>query len=459
MMSSRLLGAALLVAASATAYAQPATDGTTPSTDPAADAAPADTATTEHDADLAAAADAAADAAAVAPPGETAPAADTSAADAAAEDIDLAALGLDPATTESSFDDKLNIYGFADFNYTYFSGLNGATTKSFSSGKLNVYFAKNLSNKFRALAEVRFMFLPNGASALGAPATPVTAPDPTSAGRDVELGSIAIQRAYVEYDLHKYATVRAGHWLTPYGIWNIDHGSPAITPTMAPYMIGERLFPEAQTGLQVFGSAIVGDYRLGYAATVSNGRSTVESTSDPDNRVALGGRLELEAPLAGTLKVGVSAYGGRATTMTGNPATDFAYNERDVAVDVQWDHGPLHIQGEYVRQQRSRLDSAAPPVIVPTAGGVTTDDGVVQGAYGLASYRFSRFWNVMPFGYYEHYRPLFTGMKIHAYNAGLNFRPTPSLVLKLQATYVELKDVTPAIDPITVLSTQAAWVF
>jgi hypothetical protein len=463
MTRSRWLGAVLLVAATTTAHAQPASDAgaPAPTSDPAPEANPfaqPATAADSHDADLAAAADAAADAAAVIPPGDTAPAADTSAADAAAEEIDLAALGLDPSA-ESSFDDKLNIYGFADFNYSYMDGFVGIPkTKGFSSGKLNIYLAKNLTEKFRVLAEVRLMFLPNGSAMLGYPPSTAVANDPTSVGRPVEWGGIAIQRVYAEYDVNKYVSVRAGHWLTPYGIWNIDHGSPAIIPTMAPYVIGERLFPEAQTGLQAFGSVRAGDYKISYAATVSNGRSTVESTQDPDNRVALGGRLEVEAPLFGTLKLGVSGYGGRATVLGAMPgAPSWAYNERDVAADVQWDHGPLHLQGEYIRHERRRLDSSAPPVIVPSAAGIDTDDGKAQGFYGLAAFRTSYLWNVTPYAYFEHYRPLASPLKISALVGGLNFRPTPTLILKVQTTKVWLEGLELG-DP-TIFNAQAAWVF
>lgn len=400
----------------------------------------------------------------MAAPGETAPVSDTAAADAAADSIDLAALGLDPASAEAGFDDNLNLYGFADFQFNA-DYSNGAWNKRFASGKLNIYLAKSLTKKFRTLAEVRLMYLPNGGRGdMGGDATVSVANDPVS-GHEVAVGGISIQRVYAEYDVHRYVTVRAGHWLTPYGIWNVDHGSPAIIPVSAPYIIGESLIPESQTGLQAFQTVSVGDYRIGYYATVSNGRSWVESTQDPDNRVALGGRLEFEAPLFGTLKLGVSGYGGRTTVMsTDGSAPSWAYDERDVAVDAQWEHGAVYLQGEYIRHKRNPIAGSEPPMAEPVLGAPMgpmsigdTNKGSATGAYVLAAYRTTHLWNVTPFAYYEYYAPVNASFEVNGFHGGLNFRPIPQLVLKAQAITAKIGDT--SIGDMWMFQTQAAWVF
>ena len=86
---------------------------------------------------------------------------DAGSADAVApsDDSDLSALGLDP--TAAPFDDRLNIYGFADFTWQDSKSLG----RNFASGKLNLYLAKSFSSAWRALAEVRLMYVPSNTTA------------------------------------------------------------------------------------------------------------------------------------------------------------------------------------------------------------------------------------------------------------------------------------------------------
>jgi hypothetical protein len=101
---------------------------------------------------LAQAADATAEVAAV--PSAT-PAADAStpaAAKPSSDDIDLSSLGLEPGA--AAFDDKLNIYGFADIGYTVTHASRDPVffpqdSRSFAVGNLNIYLAKNLDDGIR----------------------------------------------------------------------------------------------------------------------------------------------------------------------------------------------------------------------------------------------------------------------------------------------------------------------
>jgi hypothetical protein len=413
--------------------------------------------------DLARAADATAEVASVPPVAAGA------AAKAAADDIDLSALGLDPAA--ASFDDKLNIYGFADFGYNgyhfpkaYPPVLPDADMRTFFVGNLNLYLAKNLAPRARSLAEVRFTFLPNASTNPDQSFVSTTATDVTDYSRTVQWGGIIIERAHVEYDVTEYLTIRGGHWLTPYGIWNTDHGSPVIIATIRPYVIGAQIFPEHQTGLDVFGSRTERGFKLGYHATMSNGRGGAEAQVDFDSKLAFGGRLELETPWG--LRLGGSVYRGRytalATTAGVPPET---YLEAVYGADLQFDRGPLHVQTEYISRDRHYEDGHRQLTV--TGSGYNAD-GRELGYYVLAGYRFDQLWNVMPYAYYQQYRPFdafgtgFSGVK--SLDGGLNFRPSPAMVLKLQLNYARTptgSSATGLLDRITIIQygAQASWVF
>jgi hypothetical protein len=362
-------------------------------------------------------------------------------------------------------DDKINIYGFADFAYTYNHWTKKTDflpdTRSFGIGNFNVYLAKNLSPRWRALGEVRYMYVPNGSTNADGTTMVTTATDPANFRRPIEWGSITLERAYIEYDVAPQLTVRAGHWLTPYGIWNTDHGSPVIVGPFRPYVIGEGLIPEHQTGLDLFGSVTEGSYRIGYHATVSNGRSQTEATVDTDTRVAFGGRLELEAPLAGTFKIGASAYHGRYTSArTSLMAPPETFDETSLGGDAQWDHGALHVQGEIMYRKKNYVDGFRPMTVF----GTPQIDGYDLGYYGLISYRFTSYWNVTPFAFVEQYRPLVLGLfgDLNAFNVGLNFRPTPTVVLKIGTAYAAPLRVSKSLvgdNAVYVVEPQIAWVF
>lgn len=374
-------------------------------------------------------------------------------------DIDLASLGLEPSA--AAFDDKLNIFGFADVAYqaVHFAHpvLGVPDSRGFNAGNLNLYVSKNLTERWRTLAEVRFLYLPNGGQNSDGTITVTTINDPTNFSRPITWGGIVIERAYAEYDVDDHLTIRAGRFLTPYGIWNTDHGSPAIIAPYRPYVIGEQYFPEQQTGVELFGKTLIGDYRLGYHATVTNGRSPVDAVSDPDGKPAFGGRLELEAPWAGRLKLGVSGYMGRYTGVAGVGETAPSYEERSYGVDALWDHRGFHVQAELIGNDKHYLNNAR---AISAKGFIP--DGRQWGVYGLAGYRFDRYWNVMPFAMVEYIQPIDDTYydDITGYSFGLNFRPSSNVILKLMYDYALPRGTgLIANTDISVFTTQLAWVF
>jgi len=371
------------------------------------------------------------------------------------EEIDLAELGLDP--NAPSFDDQLNVYGFASFLYrsrhpVEDHGPNDPSSKTFTVANLNLYLAKNLTENARTLIEIAFTFLPNGGRRADDTVIDTTVTDPTNYDRATQWGSIEIERAYLEYDLTDFLTIRGGRWLTPYGIWNIDHGAPVVINTGLPYIIGEQYFPEHQTGLDLFGSRSYTNYRVGYHLTVSNGRGGAEAQQDQDEKFAFGGRIEVELPWG--LRIGGSYYRGR---YTGLPpalgAKSQTYLEATYGGDAQFDLGGLRVQGEVIVHDRHSETSAS-------AASLGTDLRDF-GAYALVGYRFHRLWNVMPFLFYEHILPseFLPSETLIARILGLNFRPSSSITFK--ATVNQIKFEGRGVLQGTTWETigQAAWVF
>jgi hypothetical protein len=367
----------------------------------------------------------------------------------AADDDVLAELGLDPSATAPA-DDQLMIYGFADVGYhvsvtPYRDIVSNLLPKEnhFGVGNLNVYLTKKLAEQWRILAEVHFTYAPNGTIEPDGSITQTRGTDPSDFGRDVSWGGIEIERVYVDYDVHQNLTIQVGSFLTPYGIWNVDHGSPTIIGTSRPYMIGDQLLPERQTGLHLHGVKALTEYSLGYHATLSNGRGPYEAFRDLDNNKGVGGRLWFEAPWAGTVRIGASGYAGRFSDREsdvivvedGMPVNStppgIAYNEVGYAADVLWTRGGLHAQAEVIGRKVAYLDGERSPA---GPGGGFSPDSTAYGVYGVVGYRLDRLWNVMPFVLGEHYVPLTNAFvdQADALSAGLNFRPLPSVVLKVQ---------------------------
>jgi hypothetical protein len=186
--------------------------------------------------------------------------------DAALNDALLAAelqkLGLDDIESGGSVDTSLHLSGFADFSLMSLFGKAGdwrgafERFPAFSIGNFNLYIDKRLSQTLRMFGEVRLSFLPNGTAPPGAAPgefQSTASEDYANFKRPVRWGGIIIPRVYLEWAPFRFFGVRAGVFLTPYGIWNVDHGSPTIIPVQRPLAVGVAMFPERQTGLEVLG--------------------------------------------------------------------------------------------------------------------------------------------------------------------------------------------------------------
>jgi hypothetical protein len=425
-------------------------------------------------------------------PAASAPAQATT-ADASAAEMEAF---LNQNLAEQNKPPKLEFYGFADFAYRQWLVQPGNKWRPFFpekgapqliAGNFNLYLKGNLADSWTSLAEVRFHFAPAGdqmpleKTVLDPTASGYadnTARDPVEYGREFDYGFIQIYRLHVDYSPYPLLNIRAGRFLTPYGVWNVDHGSPVQIDVTKPYIIGDALFPEAQTGFEIYGSTGVNKLDLGYHVTLSNGRGPIEQVGDLDRNKAIGGRIWLRANTPVEVTWGASAYTGKYTdkrfvltdlnTQTTAWVSWERYKELGLATDLRLRYRGLTSVTEVIGQQRVWDDDARG---IPASGTRTTAasrsaDSLRWGVYSLLGYRFD-WYGVMPFGIIQYYetglRDTFAGASsLVTFGAGLNVRLVPAVVLKGSFNGVFLQNAekgSPASDPLWLASSQIAWAF
>lgn len=227
-------------------------------------------------------------------------------------------------------------------------------------------------------------------------------------------GKILLEQMYTDYQPSQALTFRAGRFLTPAGIWNINHYPPFVTTQSRPQHI-RLIFPQYLDGLQVHGAVNAADLLIGYMAYASNGQGN-SGTGDGNNDKAFGGRLEISAPAALEVKAGFSAlsdklYGGEKKTSMG----------ADLQVRMRW----IKIQSEYAV---GRMEPAGRPLY--NAIGYYLQ---VQADVGK--------WTV--FARHDFYNPddsvASNGTTINT--GGLNYHWTPTIVTKVEGNFYDGKAV------------------
>ena len=132
--------------------------------------------------------------------------------------------------------------------------------------------------------------------------------------------NISIQRAYFDLVLNDGNNLRMGQFITPAGIWNVDHGSPVVLTIRQPMETSiVPIFPESQLGLMYFGRQYLGDHDLNYNVYVTTGRTGPSAASighgydnsiDKPSDLAYGGHVGLKLDMLKGISIGASAMTG-----------------------------------------------------------------------------------------------------------------------------------------------------
>lgn len=265
-------------------------------------------------------------------------------------------------------------------------------------------------------------------------------------------GEIEIEQAWADYNLAEWLSLRAGVVLIPFGIVNVFHDSDIRETTTRPLM-ANMVIPSTwfEPGVGLHGVVYpYKDWQLSYEGYATQGLTDVISpalglrgalpslSADNNGNKALTGRVAV-SPFLG-LEVGADTYYG-------------AYDPSGVqhvlvaGADAHYTLGPAEVLAEYanVNTQGGTSSTASVPVAIPTG----MDGFYVEGRYHF----FPAILDQTCLGHaggFEHAgmtavaRWGFADTNLAAFDAsdqtealvGLNYRPVPSWVLKLELQHL-----------------------
>jgi hypothetical protein len=313
----------------------------------------------------------------------------------------------------------IDLYGFLDTGLQRLfvdsrSPLNGVyptRASTFVLGKANLYIDAHPGPGWRTLIETRLTLYPNGVESF----TPnyqrvdtriYDSNEPNGRSR-VPWGSIVMERAWGEWSYSQALTLQAGLFPAPYGIWNIDHGTPVLISLLLPAFQVEEAIPSRLVGVHAYGNFVFGALDVGYHAYVSNGR-TVTNVDLTDDK-AIGGRLFLRHGGTARWTLGTSGYWGSSSDDTkqldfssgsfGVTATKlWAFHEWAGGVDLSVDWGNWRLRTEGLLH-RVHYDAGAQnePGLGPP--GSVRPNRFNHYWYGLLAHRLAR--RIEPYVYVE----------------------------------------------------------
>lgn len=344
---------------------------------------------------------------------------------------------------------SLKLYGFLDAGLSriFLREGNGRSPLypqrqwTFLPGNMNVYLDGRPSPTFRALLETRYTFYPHGNVDNNFQRTDTRVLDvysPSGYNR-VVWGGVVIERAQMDWTPKQAFNLRLGYWLTPYGIWNVDHGTPTLISLLLPQFQIEEAIPQRQTGIQAFGSHSMAPFEVGYNAYVSNGRAPFLFRTAPG--MGYGGRLYLRHLGEATTTFGTSGYYSsfQDDTLAAKFVPEFEVTstpivrgkEWAVGADVSVDWGGFRLRSEGLIR-RVKYDEGLHPT-GDRGPGSFRPNHFENYIYVLAAYRLNKYFE--PYLYWETKKggPAYSnGEYARISSVGLNIYFTPQAMLKMQ---------------------------
>jgi len=387
------------------------------------------------------------------------------AANTAEENAELEAI-VGETVAEEAEPSRFSVYGFMDVGLQRISSITPSLgvalpseETSFISGNNNLYLEVRPDANWRGLIETRLSLLPHGDykfQGLGvSERTDTRIIDATSpSGRNnVELGGIVVERAFLEWMYNDYLNVRAGRFFTPWGIWNVDHGTPTLIALMMPSFLVQEAIPQRQTGVQLFGRHNAPPWQLTYDLTISNGRT--DTLFDTTDGKAIGSRIVLRRQGELGIAAGTSMYHGdyqdERKTLSITPNQDVqlsketivAYDESSVGADLSLDYRGWRLRAEAM-VRKVEHDTGKRRALTYRPNQPQVPDRIEYYGYAILAYRFMNYFE--PYTFYERLETNKRADVVEAgysLSGGVNIYFTPAVQLKMQYAHSSFENFLP----------------
>lgn len=291
---------------------------------------------------------------------------------------------------------RVNLTGYYSFEYI---NEDSPAVGAFRQHQLAFFISRQV-NRWNFFSEVEFEYAP--------------AYDAVNQVFSRGNGGIKVERAWMEYSHNRYFSVRAGKQFFP-TYWQVYHFPHLTLSTQRPLNASSTLFPREFVGASVYGtmSKPVGasEFGVGYNVYIANNQVPDDGRRDQRDEKALGGKVQLQFPVAGRLKkfdVAVDGYRGRLSNARATQASDTIWG-----MDTQLEIDRFLFLGEYARGNSLRVKRFG-YYLQPA---VRLNDELV------AFYRAERV---------EDPQPIRGGTIGIRHLTGVNFRPEAQISLKLE---------------------------
>ncbi|CAA6798712.1 MAG: Unknown protein [uncultured Sulfurovum sp.] len=316
--------------------------------------------------------------------------------------------------SDSSVNDKLSFGGYGKMDYTNYQ--DKSTSSNLDIYRAILYVGYQFTDNIKFVSEIEW----------------------EHGGRESTGGYSVVEQAYLDFKLNNNAAIKVGHMIVPVGMVNLYH-EPTTFHSVSRPEVEKYIVPSTwhENGAVVHGSMNNFDYQVGIIAGLDASEGTEvrgmrqsgqKSKADDFAFVA---RADYKSNVG--FNVGASVFTGEA----GHDNTALSDVKTTIAeVHAGYNLNNIHINGLYAQSKVSDASAVA-------ISNASTASGKGSGYYVTAAYDVTNEWS--PFVQYEKYNRFdekfdatgastASGKDIVNTTIGVNYKPTPNVVLK--ANYV-----------------------